>query len=73
MFVIICTIQTNLQFTVCSDSNLLSYVMNTTKLNATGMRWVSEFIDFNSKIKYRPVKSSQDCNYLSQNPVEDKF
>ena len=34
--------------------------MRTAKLNATGMRWV-------------PGKNSQDCDYLSQNCVEDKF
>ena len=47
--------------------------MSTTKLNATGMRWVSEVASFNFKVKYRPGKSSQDCDYLSRNPAEDKF
>ena len=61
------------EFTVYSDNNPLSYVMSTAKLNATGMRWVSELADFNFKVKYRPGKSSQDCDYLSRNPVEDKF
>ena len=37
------------------------------------MRWLSELADFNFKVKYRPAKSSQDCDYLSPNPVEDKF
>ena len=46
--------------------------MSTAKLNATGMRWVSELADFNFKVSYRPGKSSQDCDYLSRNPVEDK-
>ena len=47
--------------------------MSTAKLNATGMSWVSKLADFNIKVKYRPGKSSQDCDYLSWNPDEDKF
>ena len=47
--------------------------MSTTKLNATGMRWVSEVASFNFKVKYRPGKSSQDCVCLLLNPVQDKF
>ena len=29
--------------------------------------------EFDFKVKYRPEKSGQDCDYLSRNPVEDKF
>ena len=47
--------------------------MSTVKLNATGMRWVSELTDFNFKVNYRPGKSSQDCDNLWRNSVEDKF
>ena len=61
------------EFTVYSDKNPLSYVMSTAKLNATGMRWVSELADFNFKVKYKPGKTRQDCDYLLQNPVENKF
>ena len=61
------------EFTVYSDNNPLSYVMNAAKLNATGMRWVSELADFNFKVKYKPGKTSQDCDYLLRNPVENKF
>ena len=61
------------EFTVYSDNNPLLYVTSTAKLNATGMRWVSELTDFNFKVKYRLGKRSQDCDYLSQIPVEDKF
>ena len=41
--------------------------MNAVKLNATGMRWVSEFLDFG------PGKISLDCDCLSPNPAEHKF
>ena len=37
------------EFTVYSDNSPLSYVMRTAKLNATGMRWVSELADLISK------------------------
>ena len=43
--------------------------MSTAKLNAIGMRWISELAEFNFKVKYRLGKSSQDCDYLSQNSV----
>ena len=58
-----------IEFTVYSDNNPLLYVMDTAKLTATGRRWVSESTDFNFKVKYRPGKSSQDCDYLLLNPV----
>ena len=44
------------EFKVYSKGNPLSYVMSAAKLNATGMRWVSELADFNFKVKYRPGK-----------------
>ena len=64
------------EFTVYSDNNPQLYVMSTAKLNATGMRQVSVLAEFGFKIKYRPEKSGQDCDYLSRNDlsfVEDKF
>ena len=58
-------------FTVYSDNNPLSYVMTSSKFNATGMRWVSELANFKFDIKYRPGKISVDCDYLSHNPVQN--
>ena len=29
--------------------------------------------EFDFKVKYRPEKSGQDCDYLSRNPAEDKI
>ena len=52
-------------FIVYSDNNPLSYVMTSSKLNATGMRWVSELANFKFDIKYRPGKISVGCDYLS--------
>ena len=43
--------------------------MNSAKLNAaTGMRWVAELADYNFKVRYRPGKIHQDCDYLSWYP-----
>ena len=45
--------------------------MTSSKLNASGMRWVSELANFKFDIKYRPGKISVDCDYLSRNPVQN--
>ena len=45
--------------------------MSTVKLNATGMRWVGELADYNFKVKYRPGKTSNDCDFLSRYPTEE--
>ena len=42
--------------------------MNSTKLNAAGIRWVAELADYNFKLRYRPGKIIQDCDYLSRYP-----
>ena len=57
-------------FTVYSDKNPLSYVMKSSKLNASGMRRASELSNGNFSIKYQPQKASADCNYLSHTPVK---
>ena len=43
-------------FTVYTDNNPLTYVLTSAKLNAVGLRWVSELADFNFVIKYRRGK-----------------
>ena len=48
----------------------MSYVMTSLKLNASGMRWVSELSNYNFSIKYRPGKVSADCDHLSRMPVK---
>ena len=57
------------QFTVYTDNNPLTYVMTTAKLNATGMRWVTELADYDFVIKYRPGKNNNDADGLSRNPL----
>ena len=36
-------------FDVCTDNNSLTYVLTTAKLNATGLRWVADLANLNSK------------------------
>ena len=61
------------RFTVYTDNNPLTYVMTTAKLNATGMRWVSELAVYDFDIKYRPGKSNGDADGLSRNPCDDEM
>ena len=53
-------------FTVYTDNNLLTYVMTTAKLNATGHRWVAALADFNFNIKYRPGRVHRDADFFSR-------
>ena len=52
------------EFTVYTDNNLLTYVLTTAKLNATGHRWVAELADFRFTIKYRPGHSNSDADLV---------
>ncbi len=56
-------------FTVYSDNNPLTYILTTTKLNATGCRWVAELADFHFTIRYRPGKENVDADVLSRLPT----
>lgn len=55
-------------FTVYTDNNPLTYVLESARLNATGHRWVAELSDFHFDIKYRPGKSNGDADALSRMP-----
>ena len=57
-------------FVVYTDNNLLTYVLTSAKLNATGHRWVAELADFNFTIKYRPGKTNTDADVLSRMPLD---
>ena len=59
------------KFSVFTDNNPLVYVMTSAKLNATGMRWVSDLASYDFELKYRPGKSNGDADGLSRNPVSD--
>ena len=56
------------KFTVVTDSNPLTYLMTTAKLNATGHRWLAALANFDFTIRYRPGKSNVDADRLSRQP-----
>ena len=57
-------------FRVYTDNNPLTYILSSAKLNATGLRWISELSDFNFDIKYRPGTANQDADTLSRVPLD---
>ncbi len=54
------------KFTVFTDSNPLTYVLSTAKLDATGHRWLAELGTYHFDIKYRCGKSNIDADALSR-------
>ena len=57
-------------FTVYTDNNAFTYILTTTKLNATGHRWVAELADYNFSIKYCPGRLNTDADTLSRLPLD---
>ena len=57
-------------FTIFTDSNPLTYILTTAKLNATGHRWVAELADFDFSIKYRPGKIHKDADTMLRLPLK---
>ena len=51
---------------VLTDNNLLSYVLTTAKLDATGHCWLAELSTFNFSIKYRSKQLNRDVDALSR-------
>ena len=56
------------QFTVFTDNNPLTYVLQKAKLDATGHRWIAELSSYNFNIRYRSGKSNGDADALSRLP-----
>ena len=44
--------------------------MTNTKLNATGMRWVTDLAGYDFEVCYRPGKDNAYADGLSRNPLE---
>ena len=59
-----------LSFRVYTDNNPLRYVLTSTKLNATGLRWIGESADFNFDIRYCPGKTYVDADSFSRIPFD---
>lgn len=53
-------------FTVTTDHNPLTYILNNAKLDATGHRWMSELSNYNFSIQYKPGKHNGDADALSR-------
>ena len=45
--------------------------MTTTKLNATGLRWVNDLANFKFKIHYRSGIKNKNADYLSRHPFHE--
>lgn len=56
------------EFTVITDSNPLTYILTSAKLDATSYRLLSSLSTFNFKIQYRAGKQNQDADGLSRRP-----
>ena len=58
-------------FEVYTDNNPLTYILTTTKLDATGQRWVASLANYNFKIFYKSGKLNVEADALSCIPWEN--
>lgn len=56
------------QFTVITDSNPLTYILTTAKMDAMSYRWLASLSTFNFKLQYRAGKLNSDADGLSRRP-----
>ncbi|RXN11607.1 Retrovirus-related Pol polyprotein from transposon 412 [Labeo rohita] len=56
------------QFTVVTDSNPLTYILTSAKLDATSYRWLAALSNYNFKLQYRAGKQNLDADGLSRRP-----
>ena len=57
-------------FEVYTDNNLLTYVLTTAKLDATGQQWVASLANYNFKIFYKSGKLNVEADALLCIPWE---
>lgn len=55
-------------FLVLSDSNPLTYILTSAKLDATSYRWLAAESTFDFQLQYRAGKQNQDADGLSRRP-----
>ncbi|XP_077385347.1 uncharacterized protein LOC144023586 [Festucalex cinctus] len=55
-------------FTVVTDSNPLTYILTSAKLDATSYRWLAALSTFSFQLLYRPGKQNGDADGLSRRP-----
>ncbi len=53
---------------VFTDSNPLTYVLSSAKLDATGHRWLAALTSYDFSIHYKPGRCNQDADALSRRP-----
>lgn len=53
------------QFTVVTDSNPLTYILTSAKLDATSYTWLAALSTFSFRLPYRPGKQNGDADGLS--------
>ncbi len=58
------------QFTVVTDSNPLTHILTTARLDATSYRWLAALSTFSFKLQYRAGKLNIDADGLSRRPQE---
>lgn len=58
------------QFTAITDSNPLTHVLTTARLDATSYRWLAALSTFSFKLQYRAGKLNIDADSLSRRPQE---
>ena len=54
------------EFEIYKDNNLLTYILTTAKLDATGQRWVASLVNSNFKIFYKSGKLNVEADTLSR-------
>jgi len=55
-------------FSVLTDSNPMTYVLSTAKLDATQHRWVASLANYNFSLSYKTGKTNTDADGLSRLP-----
>ena len=60
-------------FALYSNNNPLTYVQTTTKLDATGHRWIAKLAKFNFMIYYHSGKSNIEVDALSRIPWDQNI
>lgn len=55
-------------FTVVTDSNPLTYILTSAKLDATSYRWLAALSTYSFKLQYRAGKQNMDADSLSRRP-----
>ena len=56
------------QFDVYTDNNLLTYILTSAKLDATGQRWTASLANYSFRIFYKTGKTNVEADALSRIP-----